>query len=112
MVFRFYLRLNTGDLFNLIKPINMKKLIAAAIMLTALNSVQAQNAIAAKTKDYTAGKKVTVYTTADSGNLRFAITGNLNFTEFKQPVETQTCIFVDPSKTFQTFLGIGGALTD
>jgi glucosylceramidase len=29
-----------------------------------------------------------------------------------QPVEAQTCIFVDPSHTFQTFIGIGGALTD
>src|SRR5215510_16588603 len=29
-----------------------------------------------------------------------------------QPLETQICVFVDPSKTFQTFLGVGGALTD
>ena len=30
----------------------------------------------------------------------------------KQPLETQTCIFVNPKNTFQTFLGIGGAITD
>ena len=29
-----------------------------------------------------------------------------------QPLETHVCVFVDPAKTFQTFLGIGGALTD
>jgi len=29
-----------------------------------------------------------------------------------QPKETQICVFVDPSRQFQTFLGIGGALTD
>ncbi len=29
-----------------------------------------------------------------------------------QPLETQVCVFVDPTRTFQTFLGIGGALTD
>src|SRR4029079_9654038 len=29
-----------------------------------------------------------------------------------QPLETQVCVFVDPAKTFQTILGIGGALTD
>ncbi len=29
-----------------------------------------------------------------------------------QPKETQTCVFVDPTRRFQTFLGIGGALTD
>lgn len=90
----------------------MKNIIAVVIVLVALNGVYAQNTTVAKTKDYTTGKKVTVYTTADSGNLRFAETSNLTFTELKQPAETQTCIFVDPSKTFQTFLGIGGALTD
>jgi glucosylceramidase len=29
-----------------------------------------------------------------------------------QPLETQICVFVDPSKRAQTFLGIGGALTE
>src|SRR5256714_11881980 len=29
-----------------------------------------------------------------------------------QPLETQICVFVDPSKRAQTILGIGGALTD
>ena len=27
-------------------------------------------------------------------------------------METEVCVFVDPLKTFQTFLGIGGAITD
>ena len=30
----------------------------------------------------------------------------------KQPLETQICIFVNPNKKFQTYLGIGGAITD
>ena len=58
------------------------------------------------------GKTVLVYTSADSTNLRLTNTDNLKFSEFKQPLETQTCIFVNPDKTFQTFLGIGGAITD
>ena len=58
------------------------------------------------------GKKVIVYTTADSTSLRMSITDTLSFADLAQPVETEVCIFVDPSKTFQTFLGIGGALTD
>src|ERR1700745_737385 len=29
-----------------------------------------------------------------------------------QPLETQVCVFVDPTKRSQTILGIGGALTD
>jgi glucosylceramidase len=55
---------------------------------------------------------VTVYTTADSTNLRITPTDTLRFKDFGQPLETQICIFVDPTKTFQTFMGIGGALTD
>ncbi|MFI5188226.1 MAG: glycoside hydrolase family 30 beta sandwich domain-containing protein [Chitinophagales bacterium] len=60
----------------------------------------------------TEGKKVVVYTTADSSSLRLTATDTLTFSDFDQPLETQPCIFVDPSHTFQTFLGIGGALTD
>lgn len=58
------------------------------------------------------GKHVIVYTTADSTKLRLTVTDTLNFRELIQPVETQICVFADPDKTFQTFLGIGGALTD
>jgi len=58
------------------------------------------------------GKNVIVYTTADSTNLRLTATDTLSFKELIQPVETQICVFTNPDKTFQTFLGIGGALTD
>lgn len=57
-------------------------------------------------------KKVVVYTTADSTDLRLASTDTLTFSDFDQPFETQPCVFVDPSHRFQSFLGIGGALTD
>jgi glucosylceramidase len=57
-------------------------------------------------------KKIIVYTTADSTSLRITPTDTLHFAAFGQPLETQPCIFVDPSKTFQTLVGIGGALTD
>jgi glucosylceramidase len=58
------------------------------------------------------GKKVIVYTTADSSNYRLTATDTLTFANFDQPLETQPSIFVDPSHSFQTFFGIGGALTD
>ena len=61
----------------------------------------------------TANKKVSVYTTADGTDFRLSKTeSNLTFSDFGQPLETQVCIFVDPTRTFQTFLGIGGAITD
>jgi glucosylceramidase len=60
----------------------------------------------------TEGKEVIIYTTADSTDYRLRITDTLQFEELKQPVESKVYVFVDPEKTDQTFLGIGGALTD
>ncbi|QEC66916.1 glycosyl hydrolase [Panacibacter ginsenosidivorans] len=57
-------------------------------------------------------QKIIVYTTAENTNLRITPTDTLSFSDFGQPLETQPCIFVDPAKMFQTFIGIGGALTD
>ena len=57
-------------------------------------------------------RTVIVYTSADSTNLRLTKTDNLTFKELNQPLETQLCVFVNPNKTYQTFLGIGGAITD
>jgi len=60
----------------------------------------------------TTGKNVTVYTTADSTSYRLTPTDILQFTELERTSERDIYIFADPSKTFQTMLGIGGALTD
>lgn len=57
-------------------------------------------------------KTVVVFTTADSTKLRLTQTATLPFSPFGQPNEGQPCVFVDPSQRFQTFVGIGGALTD
>ena len=56
--------------------------------------------------------KVAIYTTAENTDLRISATDSLSFKPLAQPHETQICVFVEPKKTFQTFLGIGGALTD
>src|ERR1051325_1559055 len=58
------------------------------------------------------GRKVTVYTTAEKTGHRIFPTDTPTFKRHGQPLETQVCVFVDPSKTYQTHLGIGGALTD
>ncbi len=57
-------------------------------------------------------KKVIVYSTADSTQLRLTLTDTLQFADMPQPLEAQSCVFVDPGKKYETFLGIGGALTD
>jgi glucosylceramidase len=57
-------------------------------------------------------REITVYTTADKTNYRLSATETLTFKPMGQPLETQICVFIDPSKKAQTILGIGGALTD
>jgi glucosylceramidase len=58
------------------------------------------------------GKEITVYTTAADTDYRLTPSARLTFKPMGQPLETQTCVFVDPTKRSQTILGIGGALTD
>ena len=59
-----------------------------------------------------AGKRAVVYTTADSSTLRLTPTDTLAFAAQEPTSEGRVYIFVDPGKTFQTMIGIGGALTD
>jgi glucosylceramidase len=58
------------------------------------------------------GKKVSVFTTAQNSDHRISLTDTPAFKHHGQPLETQVCVFVDPSRRFQTMIGIGGALTD
>jgi glucosylceramidase len=90
-----------------------------AVMLASCNNKATQDANIATGKPAsgaasfsTEGKPVMVYTTADSSNLRLTVTDTVSFKEMRQPVETQVCVFVDPGKEYQSFFGIGAALTD
>ena len=56
--------------------------------------------------------KVQVYLTAKSTGQKLARTEELTFIDLPQPTEKQPAIFVDPARTGQTIVGIGGALTD
>ncbi|NNF34104.1 MAG: glycoside hydrolase family 30 protein [Saprospiraceae bacterium] len=58
------------------------------------------------------GKSVDVYTTAKDSELRLGQTGTSTFASAEQPLESEVSIFVNPAKTFQEFIGIGGAITD
>lgn len=83
----------------------------ALLLLSFFAFSQQKNKIQSKSFS-TKERTVSVYTSADSTNLRLTKTDNLTFSDLKQPLETQICVFVNPNKTFQTFLGIGGAITD
>ncbi|MFN8239465.1 MAG: glycoside hydrolase family 30 protein [Bacteroidales bacterium] len=58
------------------------------------------------------GKKVLVYTTADSTELRLSVTDTVNFIQSEPTSEGKIYLFLNPAKTFQSVVGIGGALTD
>lgn len=56
--------------------------------------------------------KAVVYTTASNTLLRLTQQDSIVFSPMEQPAESQICVFVDNTKHFQTYMGIGAALTD
>lgn len=59
-----------------------------------------------------AAKQLHTYITADSTDLRLSPGEVVSFEKYPQPLESEIAVFVNPDKTFQSFLGIGGAITD
>ncbi|MCX6233753.1 MAG: glycoside hydrolase family 30 protein [Bacteroidetes bacterium] len=86
----------------------MKKILSVLLCSYSFLFVYSQN----DNQSVFEGRKVTVITTADSTNFRLTETAILQFSPHGQPFEYEPCIFVDSSKVFQTFIGIGAALTD
>jgi glucosylceramidase len=91
----------------------MKKIFFFSLALIATNSFSQIKTPSNPIKKSYHNKNVTVYTTADSTDLRLTKTDSmLVFKELRQPNEGQISVFVDPHKTFQTMMGIGAAITD
>jgi glucosylceramidase len=84
----------------------MKQTIIAAISLIASMTAPSQGTCA------DSQSRVEIYLTARDTGQRLAKSGEIGFNDKLSPTEKDEEIFVDPSKTFQTVLGIGGALTD
>lgn len=80
--------------------------------IVACNNEGAQQQASTHEVYHATGKSVKVFTTADSTDLRLTASDSLAFKAMGQPTENLICVFVDPSRTFQTYMGIGGALTD
>lgn len=91
----------------------MKNTLTILILLIVFTGCT-QKKDAVKTQEVIAKKNSTVlvYTSAHDTDLKLTLTDSLVFNDFIQPLETESAILVDPSKEFQTFLGIGAALTD
>lgn len=62
--------------------------------------------------DSTTVTQLIAYTTADSTDLRLTATDTLSFTQKGQPFENEIVVFVNPAHTFQSYMGVGAALTD
>lgn len=85
------------------KSQTLKPLLLSVILLPALFA-KAQKPFSAKTAE--------VYVTAQNTDNRITKTETITFESKPQPLETELSVFVDPSRKFQTMVGIGGALTD
>ena len=93
---------------------NLSLAIASTVMLLSCSEQESKkDAVTPVTGTFTTdGKKLVVYSTADSTTLRLSPTDTLVFKDKGQPFENEVTVFVDPSKSFQTYFGIGAALTD
>jgi len=60
----------------------------------------------------TDGKSIIVYSTAEETNQRLSVIDTFSFINASQPLETEVFVYVNPEKTFQILVGIGGAITD
>ena len=80
----------------------------AAALLALLVSGAAASVVAADNLN----PSVAVYLTAKDTGQRLARTADLGFTSDPQPGEKEKTVFVDPACQYQSFLGIGAALTD
>lgn len=89
----------------------MNKIKIIGLVFAVLFSLALSNAKAQQNNNFK-NKKATVYTTAKDTDLRLEQNGTATFEQGVQPLETEMSIFVNPDVTFQTFVGIGGAITD
>ena len=88
----------------------MKNASIAIMLLFLLISVFGQSEKAKQNKE--SFKSITVYSTSSGTDQRLTVTDKINFTKAVQPLESEISVFVNPAKKFQTFMGIGGAITD
>ncbi len=81
----------------------MKKIITMIILMAGILSAGEYSVI---------GKTATIYTTAKDAEMRLEQTGTKVFQQSKQATESEISVFVNPNRKFQTFIGIGGSITD
>ena len=83
----------------------------AALGLCPLSSAQARDQDV-KVYPVPAITQAMVFVTARDTGQRLSAVGPLSFVSLPQPTEDTPCIFLDPTRRFQTVIGFGGAFTD
>lgn len=82
-------------------------LLAAGSLLTVYTHAQTT-----KKHKWTPSKEGKIFTTAQANSQYLQAHKAATFQSMPQPLETNVCIFVDPSHQFQSVIGFGGAITD
>ncbi len=93
----------------------MRKIIIAAILLLATTMVIQMKDGFGQSKPQLKKPdrfKALIFVSAKNTSMMLTQIADAPFESLNQPNERQVCIFIDPTKTFQTMVGIGGALTD
>ncbi|MDW8850320.1 glycoside hydrolase family 30 protein [Flavobacterium sp. MMLR14_040] len=86
---------------------SISSIFITAILILQANYSSSQHAGSSGVSSSKSNKKIQIYTTAKNSDLRLSLSNN-----FISKEKATVFIEVDASKTFQTFLGIGGAITD
>jgi glucosylceramidase len=95
--------------YNNLKRIGFVLLIASC---SNIREKEVSNSLAISSPKAYSNKTLQVYTTAKDTELRLTKTTEQTFKKKVQPLETEVAVFINPKKTFQKYLGIGGAITD
>jgi len=89
----------------------MKFILTALILLFAISTFSRPNLLDNKVKR-NGYDSLIIYETARGTDLRLSKLGEYAFINKNQAREWEKSIFVNPNKQYQSFLGIGGAITD
>ena len=87
---------------------NFRALLFFGILSTSCAKNENKSTVIYSTDD----KLAVVYTTASNTTQRLTVTDTKTFKKLSQAMEHEVSVFVNPKKSFQSFIGIGGAITD
>jgi glucosylceramidase len=86
------------------------RILIAPILVLQLSCSSSKKVDSSLTATSKSNKNIEVYTTAENTKFKLSLSNNLISTS--QQTNSSVSITIDPEKTDQTFVGIGGAITD